>query len=96
MLADREENMVIAFIAPHERISIAAQSIVEASGYPAKIYLGDLQQGVRAARQAMAEGAKIFISRGGTARLIRQGSRGDPLRNSSFRRAPVEPTVRDT
>ncbi|CAI9414498.1 Anaerobic nitric oxide reductase transcription regulator NorR [Pleomorphomonas sp. T1.2MG-36] len=72
MLADGEETMVIAFIAPHERISIAAQSIVEASGYPAKVYLGDLQQGVRAARQAMAEGAKIFISRGGTARLIRQ------------------------
>lgn len=64
--------MAIAFIAPHERISIAAQSIVEATGYPAKVYLGDLQQGVRAARQAMAEGAKIIISRGGTARLIRE------------------------
>lgn len=64
--------MVIAFIAPHERISVAAQSILEASNYPAKIYVGDLHQGVKAARQAIAEGAKIFISRGGTARLIRQ------------------------
>jgi transcriptional regulator with PAS, ATPase and Fis domain len=64
--------MVIAFIAPHERISIAAQSIVAASNYPAKVYLGDLHQGVKAARQALAEGAKIIISRGGTARLIRQ------------------------
>ena len=64
--------MIIAFIAPFERISIAAQSIVDASNYPAKVYLGDLHQGVKAARQAIAEGAKIIISRGGTARLIRQ------------------------
>lgn len=38
--------MVIAFIAPFERISVAAQSIVDASSYPAKVYLGDLHQGV--------------------------------------------------
>jgi transcriptional regulator with PAS, ATPase and Fis domain len=64
--------MVIAFIAPFERISAAAQSIVDASKYPAKVYLGDLHQGVTAARQAISEGAKIIISRGGTAQLIRQ------------------------
>lgn len=64
--------MIIAFIAPFERISVAAQSIVDASDYPAKVYLGDLQEGVKAARRAIGEGAKIFISRGGTARLIRQ------------------------
>lgn len=64
--------MVIAFIAPHERISIAAQSIIETSNYPAQVYLGDLHLGVKAARQALADGAKIIVSRGGTARLIRQ------------------------
>jgi transcriptional regulator with PAS, ATPase and Fis domain len=64
--------MAIAFIAPHERISIAAQSIIETSNYPAKVYLGDLHLGVKAARQALADGARIIVSRGGTARLIRQ------------------------
>ena len=64
--------MVIAFIAPFERISAAAQSIVDASDYPARVYQGDLQEGVKAARRAISEGAKIIISRGGTARLIRQ------------------------
>ncbi len=64
--------MIIAFIAPFERISVAAQSIVDASDYPARVYQGDLQEGVKAARRAISEGAKIIISRGGTARLIRQ------------------------
>lgn len=64
--------MIIAFIAPFERISAAAQSIVDASDYPAKVYQGDLLEGVKAARRAISEGAKIIISRGGTARLIRQ------------------------
>ena len=64
--------MVIAFIAPFEQIRIKAQSIIDTSNYPAKAYQGDLHQGVRAARRALADGAKIFISRGGTARLIRR------------------------
>ena len=64
--------MIIAFIAPFERISVAAQSIIDASDYPAKVYQGDLHEGVRAARRAISDGAKIIISRGGTARLIRQ------------------------
>ncbi|WP_316858940.1 sigma 54-interacting transcriptional regulator [uncultured Cohaesibacter sp.] len=64
--------MVIAFIAPYEEIRIKAQSIIDTSNYPAKTYQGDLHQGVKAARLAMAEGAKIIISRGGTARLIRR------------------------
>jgi transcriptional regulator with PAS, ATPase and Fis domain len=64
--------MSIAFIAPFERICIKAQSIIDTAHYPAKVYKGDLHQGVIAARQAMEEGAKIIISRGGTARMIRQ------------------------
>nr|WP_321462092.1 sigma 54-interacting transcriptional regulator [uncultured Cohaesibacter sp.] len=64
--------MVIAFIAPFEQIRIKAQSIIDTSNYPAKAYLGDLHQGVKAAKQALDEGAKIIISRGGTARLIRK------------------------
>ncbi len=64
--------MDIAFIAPYENIRTKAQSIIETNNYPAKTYVGDLQSGVEAARQAIDEGAKIVISRGGTARLIRE------------------------
>ncbi|SNY92951.1 Transcriptional regulator containing PAS, AAA-type ATPase, and DNA-binding Fis domains [Cohaesibacter sp. ES.047] len=64
--------MVIAFIAPYEQIRVKAQSIIDTSDYPAKAFEGDLQQGVKAARQAMENGAKIIISRGGTARMIRR------------------------
>ena len=64
--------MVIAFIAPFEQIRIKAQSIIDTSNYPAKAYQGDLHQGVKAAQRAIDEGAKIIISRGGTARLIRK------------------------
>jgi hypothetical protein len=54
------------------RHALKAQSIIDTSNYPAGTYLGDLHKGVEAARQALADGAKIIISRGGTARLIRQ------------------------
>ncbi len=64
--------MSIAFIAPFEQLRIKAQSIIDTAGYPAMTYLGDLDKGVQAARRAMKEGARIIISRGGTARLIRQ------------------------
>ncbi len=64
--------MDIAFIAPYEDIRIKAQSIIETNDYPARTYVGDLYSGVEAARQAMADGAKVIISRGGTARLIKE------------------------
>ncbi len=64
--------MDIAFIAPYESIRTKAQSIIETNNYPAKTYAGDLQSGVEAARRAIEEGAKIVISRGGTARLIKE------------------------
>lgn len=64
--------MDIAFIAPFERIRIKAQSIIDTSNYPARTYLGDLHKGVESAKQALQDGAKIIISRGGTARMIRQ------------------------
>ena len=64
--------MDIAFIAPFERLRIKAQSIIDTAHYPARTFLGDLHQGVAAAQQALRDGAKIIISRGGTARLISQ------------------------
>jgi transcriptional regulator with PAS, ATPase and Fis domain len=62
----------IAFIAPYESLRTKAQSIIETNAYPARSFLGDMQAGVTAARVAIEDGAKIIISRGGTARLIRE------------------------
>ena len=62
----------MAFIAPYQIIQDKARSIIATNGYPAKSYLGNLQEGVEVARQALADGAHIIISRGGTARLIRE------------------------
>ncbi len=64
--------MSIAFVSPFEQLRIKAQSIIDTAHYPARTYLGDLDKGVMAARRALKDGARIIISRGGTARLIRQ------------------------
>lgn len=64
--------MGIAFIAPYESLHLMALEIIAAGNYPAKSYLGDRAEGVAAARNAMAEGAKVIISRGGTARMINE------------------------
>ena len=64
--------MDLAFVAPYQIIQNKAQSIIATNRYPAQTYLGNLQDGVVAARKAIADGAHIIISRGGTARLIRE------------------------
>ncbi|CAK7005507.1 MAG: Anaerobic nitric oxide reductase transcription regulator NorR [Desulfovibrio sp.] len=71
--------MSIAFIAPYESLHRMALEVIAAGGYPAKSYIGDIDEGVAAARNAMADGAKVIISRGGTARLIREELHVDPL-----------------
>ena len=64
--------MDIAFIAPYEQIRRTAQRIVDDKGYPAKVYMGNMEAGVREARKALRGGAKVLISRGWTARMIRE------------------------
>ncbi len=64
--------MDIAFIAPYESMRVIAQSIIEAKGYPASACTGNMEAGVRETRKALRDGAKIIISRGGTARAIRE------------------------
>ena len=64
--------MDIAFIAPYESMRSTAQNIIEAKGYPAQSYFGNMEAGVKEARKALKNGAKIIISRGGTARMIRE------------------------
>ncbi len=67
-----EYIMDIAFIAPYDSMRGIAQSVIEAKGYPARAYMGNMEAGVKETRKALHDGAKIIISRGGTARLIRE------------------------
>ncbi len=77
--------MELAFIAPYQIIRDKARSIIATNKYPAKTYLGNLQEGVEVARQAIADGAHIVISRGGTARLIREQLNVDVIEvNASY------------
>ncbi|MDQ2084452.1 sigma 54-interacting transcriptional regulator [Xanthobacteraceae bacterium Astr-EGSB] len=62
--------MSIAFIAPYESLAVMARQIIDERHYPIRVYQADIRQGVAAARRALAEGAKILISRGGTALRI--------------------------
>jgi Transcriptional regulator containing PAS, AAA-type ATPase, and DNA-binding domains len=64
--------MFIGFIAPYEELQSMANELVALNKYNAKVYMGDMEEGVRAAREAIAEGAQVLISRGGTAILIRK------------------------
>lgn len=60
----------IAFIAPYESLHLMTLDVIAAGHYPARSYIGDMEEGVAAAREALAAGAKVIISRGGTAKLI--------------------------
>lgn len=64
--------MSIAFIAPYESLHEMARAVIASGGYPAQSYVGDMDEGVAAARSALESGAKVIISRGGTARRIRE------------------------
>lgn len=64
--------MDIAFIAPYEGMRVIAQTIVDSRGYPAKVYVGNVEAGAKEARKALRADAKIIISRGWTARMIRE------------------------
>ena len=68
----------IAFIAPFEGIAIQAEQVIKTNAYPARVWRGDLAAGVQAASDALKHGAKVIVSRGGTAKQI-QAELGDRL-----------------
>ncbi len=71
--------MSIAFIAPYESLHAMALDVIASGGYPAQSFMGDLAEGVAMARKALENGAKVIISRGGTARCIREALGVDPV-----------------
>ena len=65
--------MNIIIVAPYPDLVRTAEETLKDSPLPVRILLGDLQDGVRQAVEAVSAGrAQIIISRGGTASLIRQ------------------------
>lgn len=62
----------LAIIATYPGLKMDVESVVKELGINVLIFEGDVEEGVRAARQAVAAGAEVIISRGGTARLIRE------------------------
>lgn len=60
----------IALIAPYDKLSDLALHARARYPMPITVLQGDLSDGVAAARQALAQGARIIVSRGGTARMI--------------------------
>jgi len=62
----------IVIIAPYKDLFSLCKRIIKERGYKdIDVILGDLSQGVVEAKKAVAKGAKIIISRGGTYRMIK-------------------------
>lgn len=58
--------MKIVLIAPYPKMTQDAQEVCRMYGERVEIVQGRMEEGVRAARRAVADGASVLISRGGT------------------------------
>ena len=61
----------IALIAPYEAMAEIAKEICEEFEKPITIEVGDLQEGLKKARLLVEKGIEVIISRGGTAKLLK-------------------------
>lgn len=61
----------MAIVATYPGLRVDVEAVVKELGINVLIFEGDAEEGVRVAREAVASGAEVIISRGGTARLIR-------------------------
>jgi PAS domain S-box-containing protein len=61
----------ICFVAPYERMRRMALEVAGDAGVDIDTFVGDLHIGAEYARSAVADGCRIVISRGGTARVIK-------------------------
>ena len=60
----------LAIVAPYPELSKIAQQVCDELEVDAAIVIGDLDEGVKAARKLIDDGAEVIISRGGTATAI--------------------------
>jgi PAS domain S-box-containing protein len=70
-LKGASDPSMIVLIAPYQKLKETADSLALSLGVPMCSCVGDLGAGLAAAREALAEEA-ILVSRGGTAKLIRE------------------------
>jgi transcriptional regulator with PAS, ATPase and Fis domain len=63
---------LIALIAPSKRIAAVANKVREKYGLDMDIYVGLMENGADLAERLRNKGTKVFITRGGTAIMIRQ------------------------
>lgn len=69
---------MICIIAPYPKLKETADSLASSLPFPIKTVIGDLEAGLAQARSALEEGA-ILVSRGGTAKLIRESLNVDVI-----------------
>lgn len=62
---------MVILIAPYEKMKLIADSLIEHFDVPIKTVVGNLQDAIEPAKAALTEGS-IIVSRGGTAKLIRE------------------------
>ncbi|MDR1658575.1 MAG: sigma 54-interacting transcriptional regulator [Deltaproteobacteria bacterium] len=62
----------IGFVAPYQGLADLANEKVRQGGLPVTVRTGDLVTGYQVASQLASEGCRIFISRGGTALMIKK------------------------
>lgn len=66
-------SMKVVAIAPYNGLKEVIRSVKNKMNHiDMDIEIGDLEEGVKLAKEAEANGADIIISRGGTARLIQK------------------------
>ncbi|MBI9104776.1 MAG: sigma 54-interacting transcriptional regulator [Spirochaetales bacterium] len=63
---------MIVFIAPYQGLKKIADEVIRDYGFPVKSCLGNLSDGLAIARTLEEQGRTLFISRGGTAQLLRE------------------------
>ncbi|EHS59329.1 sigma-54-dependent transcriptional regulator [Paenibacillus sp. Aloe-11] len=64
--------MKVLAIAPYEGLKELMIELAEKEQFDLEIEVGDLQAGLRLAKQAVADGVNVIISRGGTAEMIQK------------------------
>lgn len=61
----------VALMAPYPEMASLARTMIKEFDRPILIEVGDLQQGLRKARELLGQGIEVIISRGGTAKLLK-------------------------
>jgi len=60
----------LGVVAPYEELAEVTRQVCKDLGLAAIVAVGDLDEGIEIARELVAQGAEVIVSRGGTARAI--------------------------